>query len=611
MLRKYKKTGIKTDADDSWSFYYKIFHGITKQLNSLTELDLQYVSPQLLDAVDLQLCVPGSYRPDEELVTIHRFISSLSVVTSKQKPRVIQIWGSDGRRHQFLLKGHEDMKQDERVMQVFEFVNDLLYKDKDNRESDLTIQRYAVVPLAAKSGLVGWVSHCDTLHRLIQAYRERVRIPLSIEHSIIKRACPDFERLTLRQKVEIFRYVLQNTNGEDLAKIFWLQSPSTAVWLRRRSTYAKSLAVNSIVGYILGLGDRHPSNIMFHRLTGKVVHIDFGDCFEVAALRERYPEKVPFRLTRMLVNALEACREEGAFRQTAEMSMNLLRRNKDTLMAMLEAFVFDPLITWRLLPLDRRRVAFDGGGGSSAVDDENGVEEKVIMKREQATTIEFVGNCKEIRFSHSHPHSIEACNDPCEFPAGLIVKSAENCNLPIGGAHAGTASNWAVNMVTDELTSLSNEEEAHKHRDAPTTFLSSSLSASLSNSTLLSNKEGNSHESPKGSIDFDLRAEENTPDFTKFHSVQELSIAQPEGGKDNQKWKSSASSKVKNTESQRNTTWASDDGNPQIIAEEMQSEIHQESRNEDPHLRTEKIKATRARELQHQVSIYIYIFLNS
>eukprot|EP00916_Digyalum_oweni_P009121 GHVL01015362.1.p1 GENE.GHVL01015362.1~~GHVL01015362.1.p1 ORF type:complete len:323 (-),score=40.17 GHVL01015362.1:2116-3084(-) len=319
MLRKYKKTGIKTDADDSWSFYYKIFHGITKQFNSLTELDLQYVSPQLLDAVDLQLCVPGSYRPDEELVTIHRFISSLSVVTSKQKPRVIQIWGSDGRRHQFLLKGHEDMKQDERVMQVFEFVNDLLYKDKDNRESDLTIQRYAVVPLAAKSGLVGWVSHCDTLHRLIQAYRERVRIPLSIEHSIIKRACPDFERLTLRQKVEIFRYVLQNTNGEDLAKIFWLQSPSTAVWLRRRSTYAKSLAVNSIVGYILGLGDRHPSNIMFHRLTGKVVHIDFGDCFEVAALRERYPEKVPFRLTRMLVNALEACREEGAFRQTAEM----------------------------------------------------------------------------------------------------------------------------------------------------------------------------------------------------------------------------------------------------------------------------------------------------
>jgi FKBP12-rapamycin complex-associated protein len=45
----------------------------------------------------------------------------------------------------------------------------------------------------------------------------------------------------------------------------------------------------SVVGYILGLGDRHPSNIMLQRDTGKIVHIDFGDCFEVAVLREKFP----------------------------------------------------------------------------------------------------------------------------------------------------------------------------------------------------------------------------------------------------------------------------------------------------------------------------------
>ncbi len=39
----------------------------------------------------------------------------------------------------------------------------------------------------------------------------------------------------------------------------------------------------SMVGYILGLGDRHPSNIMLDRNTGKITHIDFGDCFEVRA----------------------------------------------------------------------------------------------------------------------------------------------------------------------------------------------------------------------------------------------------------------------------------------------------------------------------------------
>jgi serine/threonine-protein kinase mTOR len=74
--------------------------------------------------------------------------------------------------------------------------------------------------------------------------------------------------------------------------------------LERRTTYTKSLAVMSMVGYILGLGDRHCSNLMIDRQSGKIVHIDFGDAFEVAMLREKFPERVPFRLTRMLVKAM-------------------------------------------------------------------------------------------------------------------------------------------------------------------------------------------------------------------------------------------------------------------------------------------------------------------
>ena len=58
----------------------------------------------------------------------------------------------------------------------------------------------------------------------------------------------------------------------------------------------------SMVGYVLGLGDRHPSNLMLDRKSGKVLHIDFGDCFEVAMQREKFPERIPFRLTRMLVS---------------------------------------------------------------------------------------------------------------------------------------------------------------------------------------------------------------------------------------------------------------------------------------------------------------------
>lgn len=52
------------------------------------------------------------------MVTITSFAPQLVVITSKQRPRKLTINGSDGEEHAFLLKGHEDLRQDERVMQV-------------------------------------------------------------------------------------------------------------------------------------------------------------------------------------------------------------------------------------------------------------------------------------------------------------------------------------------------------------------------------------------------------------------------------------------------------------------------------------------------------------
>lgn len=101
-----------------------------------------------------------------------------------------------------------------------------------------------------------------------------------------------------------------------------------------------------MVGYILGLGDRHPSNLMIDRKNGCIMHVDFGDCFEVAITRDRFPECVPFRLTRMLVSALEISGVHGTFRITCENTMAVLRDNADSVMAVLEAFVHDPLIDW-------------------------------------------------------------------------------------------------------------------------------------------------------------------------------------------------------------------------------------------------------------------------
>ena len=71
-------------------------------------------------------------------------------------------------------------------------------------------------------------------------------------------------------------------------------------------------------------------------------------------MREKFPERIPFRLTRMLTRAMEVSGIEGSFRTTCEISMKVLRDNKESVLAVLEAFVYDPLISWRLLNSSQR-----------------------------------------------------------------------------------------------------------------------------------------------------------------------------------------------------------------------------------------------------------------
>jgi len=351
--------------------YYTVFRRINKQLPSLTKLELTQCSPALSRAKSLELGVPGSYRVDGSYVNIEKFIPNVEVITSKQRPRKITLRGSDGKDYVFLLKGHEDLRQDERVMQLFGLVNALLVRDPQTRKHDLKIQRYAISPLSHNCGLVGWVPHCDTFHSLIRDYRQSKKIPLNMENREMLKIAPDYDILTVMQKVEVFIQALKQTTGkgDDLYEVIWLKSANSEEWLERRTKFTRSLAVMSMVGYILGLGDRHPSNLMLDKLSGRVLHIDFGDCFEVAMNRDKFPEKVPFRLTRMLIRAMEVSGIEGSYRSTCEKTMSVLRDSRDSLVAMLEAFIYDPLISWRLADLSESQLSGQLSGVPIPVDD--------------------------------------------------------------------------------------------------------------------------------------------------------------------------------------------------------------------------------------------------
>jgi PI-3-kinase-related kinase SMG-1 len=61
-----------------------------------------------------------------------------------------------------------------------------------------------------------------------------------------------------------------------ISKELWGKSLSTLEWWQRTQMFNRSVAVMSVVGYIIGLGDRHLDNILLDTKRGEVVHIDYS-----------------------------------------------------------------------------------------------------------------------------------------------------------------------------------------------------------------------------------------------------------------------------------------------------------------------------------------------
>ena len=392
LLDDYKEFNNEGLIKQAWDIYHGVYLNIRDNFKDFDLVDLENVSPLLANFKQSEICVPGLNRSDiYPVVKIAGFDKKMNVLSSKQRPRSLKMFGSDGKEYMFLLKGHEDLRQDERAMQLFGLVNALLSSDVDTCDKNLFIKRFPVIALSNNTGLLGWVPNCDTLSYLIKEYRASNKIYKNIEFRLLENKYPKFSSACFLNKLEVFKFVVDNTSALDIYKILWIKSKNSEDWLDRRTNYSRSLAVMSMVGYILGLGDRHPSNLMLDRKSGKILHIDFGDCFEVAMKREKFPEKVPFRLTRMLIKALEVSGIEGTFSITCSNVMRVLRSNRDSLIALLAAFVHDPLISFRfLVPLMLKQtkkpsnVFHQNAPNTSKSLKERGIDEVILRRRKTA-----------------------------------------------------------------------------------------------------------------------------------------------------------------------------------------------------------------------------------
>lgn len=87
---------------------------------------------------------------------------------------------------------------------------------------------------------------------------------------------------------------------------------------------------------------------MFHSLFSGIIIILYTLLFLIFQCLDQ----VPFRLTRMLVKAMEVSGIEGNFRSTCENVMQVLRSNKDSVMAMMEVKLFSHFALSTLQPAE-------------------------------------------------------------------------------------------------------------------------------------------------------------------------------------------------------------------------------------------------------------------
>ncbi|KAA1469011.1 hypothetical protein DENSPDRAFT_795376 [Dentipellis sp. KUC8613] len=305
----------------------------------------------------------------QDCVWIKGYESFFQTAGGINLPKINYCQGSDGLIYKQLFKGEgdDDLRQDAVMEQVFDLVDIVLRRDRETRKRNLSIRGYKVIPLSVQAGVLEFVDNTSPLSNWIntahRTYRPRdlpgqdFAVKL-MELRRVNKADPELPTKLLKLFLE-----LKQRYKPVMRHFFTEKHKMPMSWFAMRLNYTRSVATTSIVGHILGLGDRHTSNILIDNSTGEVVHIDLGIAFEQGKLLT-VPECVPFRMTADMVDGMGTAGTQGVFQRCAEETLRVLRDGSEIILTVLEVFKHDPLHSWTASEMKMKRAQ---GSASDAV----------------------------------------------------------------------------------------------------------------------------------------------------------------------------------------------------------------------------------------------------
>ncbi|KAJ6037034.1 hypothetical protein N7540_001313 [Penicillium herquei] len=304
-------------------------------------------------------------RPDRDysqVPAVARFSSDFTLASGVSAPKIVTAIATNGVRYKQLYKGgNDDLRQDAIMEQVFEQVSSVLNDHQSTRQRNLGIRTYKVLPLTLNAGIIEFVPNTVPLNDYLMPAHQRY-FPKDMKPSACRKHIADVQTRSFEQRVRTYRQVTEHFHP--VMKYFFMEKFNNPDdWFGKRLAYTRSTAAISILGHILGLGDRHGHNILLDEKTGEVVHIDLGVAFEQGRILP-VPEVVPFRLTRDLVDGFGITKTEGVFRRCCEFTLEALRQESYSIMTILDVLRYDPLYSWTVSPLRMKKMQDDQEAGA-------------------------------------------------------------------------------------------------------------------------------------------------------------------------------------------------------------------------------------------------------
>lgn len=336
---------LATDRDPS---RYKAGHKISLRDSSVASSLANALAKWHVPPPTMQIELSAS-RDYSHVPYISKVEPSMSIASGVSAPKIITVVGSNGERFKQLVKGgNDDLRQDAIMEQVFAAVSSVLQHHRSTQQRNLGIRTYKVLPLTQVSGLIEFVSNTIPLHEYLMPAHERYH-PKDLKGSQCRKEISQVQGKSSEARVSAYKRVTDRF--QPVMRYFFMEHfADPDDWFAKRTAYTRTTAAVSILGHILGLGDRHGHNILLDSKSGEVVHIDLGVAFEMGRVLP-VPELVPFRLTRDIVDGMGITKTEGVFRRCCEFTLDALRDETYSIMTILDVLRYDPLYSWSISPV--------------------------------------------------------------------------------------------------------------------------------------------------------------------------------------------------------------------------------------------------------------------